>query len=703
MAMDKEMLLQRLQSQYLTRQEVLFKLPLNISIGSFWPELVERRKMNSVVLPLHGADGKPMWYVLTDKMIAASERLCALALDCDAAIDPYNLSLTGAMTEEIFFTSFVEGAQITLKEAMEFLERGTEPENVQEQMIQNNRQAWSDMIRMLYYPLDERYVRMLAYRLTEEMEGQASDYRQTDSHLIAAMGKESYAVPRASAIPGLMQEYFEFLAGTETHPLIKAAVGQAYLLVIRPFPEGNERLSRMISYTVLLRSGYDFLRDISVSGMIARESFRYFKSMQDIIRSESGGDLTYFIEYYLDLLARSVDAKAEQDRKHHEEALLIERQAAGKPLARREAPSAAHSAEIPVSPAMTPKKEPPEPVFRPEESVEISVESNEPDASITVPGAEPESQPTESPPRLYDTPQSYLDFLRDTRMHRMGRTQPRRIARISERLTELVRSGTYTFLRADWEQLTGTSESVTRDDLFLMQKLELITCEEVKKHAECRIYHIPIRNAKAENDGAAADAESGNANDLLQAIRRMKESEHARERQSAAGLLDMLAQGKSEFTFAEWMERNPVANKDGGFALLRAAMNYGFLEFEDGIYRFAQNMRAGPKCLHMPDKQREILLKLMEAFPDEKFTVRNAAELTGIKYSTIGYYLENFLQRGILRVTKAMRNVNYYEFSDEVHGIYEAIETMDGATVFQAMPAQEKEVHNPLRGMADAG
>ena len=60
MAMDKEMLLQRLQSQYLTRQEVLFKLPLNISISTFWPELVERRKMNSVVLPLHRADGKPM-------------------------------------------------------------------------------------------------------------------------------------------------------------------------------------------------------------------------------------------------------------------------------------------------------------------------------------------------------------------------------------------------------------------------------------------------------------------------------------------------------------------------------------------------------------------------------------------------------------------------------------------------------------------
>ena len=40
MTMNREMLLERLQNQYLTRQEVLFRLPLNISIDSFWPELV---------------------------------------------------------------------------------------------------------------------------------------------------------------------------------------------------------------------------------------------------------------------------------------------------------------------------------------------------------------------------------------------------------------------------------------------------------------------------------------------------------------------------------------------------------------------------------------------------------------------------------------------------------------------------------------
>ena len=697
MAMDKEMLLQRLQSQYLTRQEVLFKLPLNISISTFWPELVERRKMNSVVLPLHRADGKPMWYVLTDKMIAASERLCALALDCDVVIDPYKTAMTGAMTEEIFFTSFVEGAQITLQEAMQFLERGTEPENVQEQMIENNRQAWTDLTRTLYYPLDDRFVRMLAYRLTDEMEGHATDYRQTDTHPIAAMGKEAYEVPPAAAIPGLMQEYYEFLASTEVHPLIKAAVGQAYLLITRPFPEGNERLSRMISYAVLLRSGYDFLRDISISGMIARENFRYFKSMQDIIRSENGGDLTYFIEYYLDLLARSIDAKAEQDQRRREEALLLERQAATQPLTRKDSPPPER--KVPTVTVIEPSAEP---AFRPKDSVEISFALDELEEPESVIEAEPESEPTESPPPMFDTADEYLDYLQETKINRMGRTQPRRIERLINGLSDIARSGALTFMKADWEQMTDISDTIAKDDISLMMKLGLVTCETPGSPREPRVYHLLIRSEETAQ-GSDEDAEFDNteAAELRQAIRKMMESEYARERQSAAGLMDMLDNGRWTFSFSEWMLRNPVANKDVGFGLLRVAMNYGFLEYEDGLYRFVRDIKNGPKCYHMPDKQREILLKLMDAFPDEKFTIRNATELTGLKYGTIGYYLDNFTQRGILKVTKALPNVNFYEFSSEVHGIFEATESDEVTTGFQQLPEQEKEIHNPLRGMAD--
>ena len=673
MAMDKEMLLQRLQAQYLTRQEVLYKLPLNISITSFWPELVERRKLNSTVLPLHGANSKPLWYVLTDKMIAASEKLCTLALDQSDPIDPYKATLTGALTEELFFTSFVEGAQIDLAEAMDFLKRGGEPESVAEQLVHNNRNAWSDMLRGLYYPLDDRMVRMLAYRLTEDMDGHATEYRQTDTHVIAAMGNETYDVPPAAALPALMQEFYTFMANAEIHPLIKAAAGQAYLLIARPFPDGNERLARMISYTILLRSGYDFFRNVSLSALIAKESFRYYKAMQDIIRSENSGDLTYFMEYYLDLLARAVDAKAEQEQRRQREALEAERKAAAQPLIRQET----HCAELSQSKVQT-------------ESLEESDEEAQ---------TETRASPTDRPPGQLYTTDEYFSVLHSARINQMTHLQKKRVDRICSTLTALVRNGPHTITRAEWENLTGVTPGVSKDDIPLMEKLGLIRCRPYSNLHAMREYFLPLFDAPQPNEPSKPLSTAV----VEGAIRCMLNSEHSRERQMAAGLLDMLENSRLEFTYNDWIERNPITSKDVGFAVLRAAINHGFIECENGVYRFSQTYTAGPQCWTMPEKQRDVLLRMMEAFPDTKFSIKTASLAIGIKPATVTYYLENFKQRGLLKVTKAPGNVNLYEFSDEIHGIFNAAEETEEVTVFEAQPPQQKQEHKPTLGIPNAG
>ena len=273
-------------------------------------------------------------------MIAASERLSEEAISQTVSLDPYRMQMTGAMTEEMYFTSFVEGAQIPIQDAMDFLQRGTEPENIQEQLIWNNCQAWSMLVGSLYRPLDEEFVKTLAYILTQEMDSQAEDYRTEDGHEIAAMQGEEYRVPHAYMVPPRMGEFYAFLRQGDIHPLIKASAGQAFVLATRPFPEGNERLARMISSAVLLRSGYDFFADISISGMIAREGYRYYKAMKEILSPGNGGDMTYFMEYYLDMLVRAVDDRWErerirQQRREEQERMSLEqeREMAKQPLA----------------------------------------------------------------------------------------------------------------------------------------------------------------------------------------------------------------------------------------------------------------------------------------------------------------------------------------------------------------------------------
>ena len=200
--MEKEQLIEYFCKNYLPKQEVLFRLPFNVQLDPFWNELISRRKLRAVMLPLHHAKGYPYWFVVTDKMIKASEILCEQARSQEQVFDPYRMQMTSAMTEEMFYTSFVEGAQISFPDAMDFLEAEKEPENIFEQMIWNNQQAWSAMVNGIYHRINEPYLMELAALLTDGMDNSAEgSYRDTDTHPIAAMEDDYYEVPFAADIP----------------------------------------------------------------------------------------------------------------------------------------------------------------------------------------------------------------------------------------------------------------------------------------------------------------------------------------------------------------------------------------------------------------------------------------------------------------------------------------------------------------------
>ena len=117
------------------------------------------------------------------------------------------------------------------------------------------------------------------------------------------------------SIPEQTEQFTQFLADTKIHPLIKAAAAQAWILAIRPFPEGNERLARLLSNVILIRAGYGFFGDISISAALARSSYNYFRAIANTLRIENGADLTYFLEYYLTALS---DAVIEMRRKREQ-------------------------------------------------------------------------------------------------------------------------------------------------------------------------------------------------------------------------------------------------------------------------------------------------------------------------------------------------------------------------------------------------
>ena len=283
--MDKERLFRNLERKYSSKYELTVNIPLGVDLDAIWDEVLQSRKARGVLLPLCNVDGEPYWYILTNKMISASEVIVDELAELDIEMQPHLSSV--ATIEEIYFTGFMEGAQISVQDAMNFLQSGEEPGNVEELILLNNRQAAAFAAENMYHAIDGNYLHNLAYFLTEGLDNGSGEYRITDNLEIPSLQGEIVKLPPANAIPDLVDELAAFLADTKTHPLIQAAVAQAWTLAIRPFPEGNERLARLLSNVILIRAGYSFFGNISISSVFAQTSYEYFRAIANILRIET--------------------------------------------------------------------------------------------------------------------------------------------------------------------------------------------------------------------------------------------------------------------------------------------------------------------------------------------------------------------------------------------------------------------------------
>ena len=312
--MDKERLFRYLDRKYSSKSEIIPNIPLGENADAIWAEILQNRRERSIELPLVNVKGDAYWYILTNRMISASEVIVEELLEQENNTEPHTSSVS--TIEEVYYTGFMEGAQISVQDAMDFLQSGEEPESVEELILMNSRQAAGFAAENMYHAIDSNYLHNLAYFLTEGLDNGGGDYRITDTMEIPSLQGEPVHLPPAAMIPEQTELFADFLADTATHPLIKAAAAQAWVLAYRPFPEGNERLARLLSNVILIRAGYTFFGNISISSVLAQTSYEYFRAIANILRIENGADLTYFLEYYLVALSTAVnDMRARREQK----------------------------------------------------------------------------------------------------------------------------------------------------------------------------------------------------------------------------------------------------------------------------------------------------------------------------------------------------------------------------------------------------
>jgi len=115
--------------------------------------------------------------------------------------------------------------------------------------------------------------------------------------------KVEHVAPPHENVPFLMKDLFNYLNDSEELTLIKSCVFHYEMEFIHPFLDGNGRMGRLWQ-TLILMHEYPVFQFLPFETLISKTQDEYYKSLS---LSDKNGKSTFFIEYMLDVINKSLE------------------------------------------------------------------------------------------------------------------------------------------------------------------------------------------------------------------------------------------------------------------------------------------------------------------------------------------------------------------------------------------------------------
>ena len=235
--------------------------------------------------------------------------------------DRYRIS---SLMEEAITSSQLEGASTTHRVAKQMLRGGRKPADTSERMIFNNYLAMEFIREVRSEPLSLENVLELHRIVTDgtldkaDAEGRL---RRADEQVLVVDERDNQILhepPHAEELPERLERFIQFaneqLPGDGfIHPVIRSVLVHFMIGYDHPFYDGNGRTARALFYWSMARSGYWLTEFLSISTILRRAPAQYAKAY--LFTETDDNDTTYFLDYNLRVILRSVDALHEYIRK----------------------------------------------------------------------------------------------------------------------------------------------------------------------------------------------------------------------------------------------------------------------------------------------------------------------------------------------------------------------------------------------------
>ena len=225
--------------------------------------------------------------------------------------------LANSIVEEAIRSSQLEGASSTRRVAREMIRRGRRPRTRGERMILNNHHAMERIGELARRDLSRSDVFELHSILMDGTGDSAMTgrFRRASDEIVVTLvhsDETAHVPPRADELPARLDRLVGF-ANDRTpedwvHPVIRAILLHFMIGYDHPFVNGNGRVARSLFYWSMVRQGYSLAQYLAVSGILRNAPAKYARSY--LHTETDGGDLTYFVDYHIGVIIRSIDALA---------------------------------------------------------------------------------------------------------------------------------------------------------------------------------------------------------------------------------------------------------------------------------------------------------------------------------------------------------------------------------------------------------
>ncbi|PHM69537.1 Fic family protein [Xenorhabdus sp. KJ12.1] len=227
-----------------------------------------------------------------------------------------NYLVSSLLMEEAITSAQLEGAATTRADAKKMLEEKLIPSTSDERMILNNYM----LLRLAKNSKQESLTRdlILEFHRTatngvSENENVPGEFRCSNDIYIGNDDNPLFYPPNYEDLENRLGKLCDFANENHDgeggrkfiHPVIKAIILHFMIGYEHAFRDGNGRTARAIFYWYMLKNGYDIFEYISISKVIKEHAKNY--GMSYLYVQKDYGDLTYFIDFNVDVILRAFD------------------------------------------------------------------------------------------------------------------------------------------------------------------------------------------------------------------------------------------------------------------------------------------------------------------------------------------------------------------------------------------------------------